>query len=244
MAQQNTPLESIFSYSIPGAHLLQISIVRQVAEEAYKKQYFCFLTLAPGEQAQGGGRTFNFNNRINMKIDGDKVLALGHAIRAYVNGREEAIGPYTIYVDSSKSQYGTGGGGKSMLLQKGTDAKHNNVPVINIFFKAGSNSAFAFTLNPAHALAVADICEFIGHKCLELEFTKIQSNAHTGAFPNKVGVPPINTPKSVNVPPSDPFNMGAAPSLGFQNSPEQVVNNFAGSFENLPPMSFDEDIPF
>lgn len=241
MAQQTNPLEPIFSYSIPGAHLLQISIVKQAAEETYKKQYFCFITLIAGENVQGGGRTFNFNNRLTMKVDCDKILALGHAIKAYVGGREAAIGPYSIYVDSSKSQFGSGGG-KSMLLQKGVDQKHNN-PMVNLFFKAGSNQALAFSLNPAHALALADICDFIGKKCLELEFMKIQVNAHSGVMPNKVGSPPMSPPKSVNAPnvSESPFNMNQTSTPNFQNSPEQVLNNFAGGFENLP--QFD-DSPF
>ena len=69
---QSTPssLESIYNYSFPSANLLQISLVRQTANmQDYKKQYFCFISLAPGEQAENaGGRSYNFKNKINFSF--------------------------------------------------------------------------------------------------------------------------------------------------------------------------------
>ena len=228
---QTNSLESIYSDSFPANHLLQISMVKQASEESYKKQYFCFVTLAPGEQTQGGGRTFNFQNRINLKVDAHKIRALGHALMGYAQGREAVIGPFSIFVDSSKSQYGQGGGGKSIGLQRTVNQKQNNAPVIILYFKSGSNSALAFTMSPADAMSLADSCEFIGKKCQELEFSRVQAAAHTGTFPNaNVGTPPVMSP----------------PNQTITNTPNNVLNNFSNGFENFssaPPEDFG-DSPF
>ena len=103
--QQQSSLESIFSYSWPANHLLQISLVRQASESANnKKQHFVFVTLAPGIKNPDGSRSFDFQqNKITMKIDLDKLLAFAEGIPYYVQGREAMIGPLTAFVDSSKS---------------------------------------------------------------------------------------------------------------------------------------------
>lgn len=241
---QVSTLESIFSDSFPANHLLQISMVKQSVEESYKKQYFCFITLAPGEQSQGGGRTFNFNNRINLKVEYHKIRALGHALTAYAKGQESLIGPFSIYVDSSKSQYGQGGGGgKSIGLQRTTNPKQNNTPLIVLYFKAGTGSALAFSMNPADALALADTCFFIANKCQELEFLRTQASTHTGTYMN----PNIGTPPAMSTLKTPQFSGAASERRKVINTPGRVVDNFADGFENfqnsLPLDDFD-DPPF
>ena len=103
--QNQSKLESIFSTSFPANHLLQFSIVKQDAEQSYKKAYFFFITLAPGVQAQGGGRTFDFNSRVTMKVESYQIAELAHAMRAFARGQETALGPFSIYVDSGKSAF-------------------------------------------------------------------------------------------------------------------------------------------
>ena len=174
MAQdQKSKLESIFSYSFAANHLFQVSLVRQAAEQTYKKEYFCFLTIIPGVNQQGGGRTFDFSNRLTLKVDGHQVDALAEAIKYYVKGKEALIGPYSIYVDSSKSQYSQGGGGgKSLAIQRTStkNKKQVDVPMLTIFAKAGNNPALAISMTPASAIAMSHVLSFVAQKCLELEF--------------------------------------------------------------------------
>lgn len=212
--EQQSKLENIFSYSFPSNNLLQISIVRQPSEQSYKKEFFCFVTLVPGIQNQQGGRSFDFNNRITMKVDGHQVTALAHATRASVRGQEAMIGQFSIYVDTSKSAYGGGGqgGGKSLIVRRGETQKKE--PAITIFFKQGQGQSFAFSMSPAIALAAADIFEFIGRKCLELEYAKGANNTYGNVYENP-----------------NPIFAEVPPSVGSKS--DKVVNNFTGMFDNL-----------
>ena len=230
MAEQSK-LENVFSYSFPGNHLLQISIVKQTSTDAkdYKKQHFCFISLAPGQQTQSG-RTFDFKSRVTMKVDMDKIMALGHAVRNYAFGREAVIGKYGIYVDSSKSAFTQGQGtGKSLGLQRGVDQKSQQ-PVITLFFKVGTANAHAFSMNVANALAFADICEFIGKQCLELEFKRVHMTGQGVSENTELSNPPDEVESA------GPFSdLGA----GKTSTPGQVADNFTNMF----PASSD-DIPF
>jgi hypothetical protein len=234
MAQNpQAKLESIFSYSFPANHLLQVSIVKQPSEQSYKKEFFCFITLAPGVQSPQGGRSFDFNNRVTMKVEGHQVTALAHAMRAYVRGQEAIVGPFSIYVDSSKSAYGQGGGGKSMMIQRTTNQKQNNAPMLTFFFKVGSNQALGYSMTPANALAAADVFEFIGKKCLELEFSRGPATAQTGAYEN---------PAPVGF--ADPVPGAGMPNqfAGAATPPNPAASNVAGNFQNT--FSQFEDTPF
>jgi len=219
MAEQGK-LENIFNYSFPANHLLQISIVKQPSEQSYKKEYFCFITLAPGVQSQQGGRTFDFNNRITMKVEGHQVIALAHAVRAYARNQAEIIGPFSIYVDSSKSSFGQQGqGGKSLFVQRSVNQKQNNAPVIAFFFKVGQGQALSLPMSPAMALAAADVFEFIGRKCLELEYARGPVSTQPGTYQNPSFASPVPPPQS--------------------QSSEAVTDNFANAFND-----FSNDTPF
>jgi len=224
MAQTQSKLESIFSYSFPANHLLQFSIVKQEAEQSYKKAYFCFITLAPGVQSQQGGRTFDFNNRVTMKVEAYQITELCHALRSFARGQEALFGPFSIYVDSGKSAYGQGGGGKSMMVQKTQNQKQNNAPMVTFFFKVGNNSALGYSVTPYRALSIADKLEFISKKCDELEFSRGPVQTGTYENPNPVGF--AETPPSVG-PSASPFD-------NIPSSPQSAttVGNIAGNFSN------------
>jgi len=225
MAEQNK-LENIFSYSFPANHLLQISIVKQATDQSYKREHFCFITLAPGIQSPHGGRSFDFNSRVTMKVDGHQVIALAHAVRAYARNQADVIGPFSIYVDSSKSSYGQQGqGGKSLFIQRSVNQKQNNAPVVAFFFKTGQSQALGISMSPPMALAAADIFEFIGKKCLELEYARGPVGAQTGAYQNPGFAPSAS--------PSGPSQV--PPGTG------KVADNFSGAFNNFIP---DNDTPF
>jgi hypothetical protein len=225
MAEQSK-LENIFSYSFPANHLLQISIVKQATEHSYKREHFCFITLAPGVQSPQGGRSFDFNNRVTMKVDGHQVIALAHAVRAYARNQADIIGPFSIYVDSSKSSYGQQGqGGKSLFIQRSVNQKQNNAPVVAFFFKTGQSQALGISMSPPMALAAADVFEFIGKKCLELEYARGPVGAQTGTYQNPGFAPSGSSTGPSQVPPGT----------------GKVADNFAGAFDNFMP---DNDTPF
>lgn len=231
-------LESIFSYSFPANHLLQFSIVKQEADQSYKKAFFCFITIAPGVQNQQGNRTFDFNNRITMKVEAYQLSELAHAMRIFARGQDSAFGNFSIYVDSGKSQYGQGGGGKSMSIQRTTNQKQNNAPAVTFFFKQGQNAAIGYSMTIYRALAIADKLEFMSEKCDELEFLRGPATIQTGAYENPSPAPSGMSPQ--------PFGGAQPPPFGDsmttpQNvmKPETVAQNFSGSFAQ-----FDDDVPF
>lgn len=236
--QQRGNLENIFNYSWAGAHLLQISIVKQddgANAKDYKKQHFCFVTLAPGEKsdASSTGRSFNFQNKVTMKVDADKVLALGYAVEAYARMPNEEqikaiIGNFSIFVDSSKSQYNQGqGGSKSIFLQRTMDQKQQ--PTIVLFFKQGQGQAMAFAMPIANALAFADICKKIANWCIELEYGR----ANSGMM-----VRPQAAPKAAPVQAATPQAAPGGP-IPFDPGAQGVVDNFANTLGG-----FGNDHPF
>ena len=217
MAQAQAKLENITSVSFPANHLLQFSIVKQDAEQSYKKSYFFFITLAPGAQNPQGGRTFDFNNRITMKVESYQIDELAHAIRAFARGQESIFGPFSIYVDSSKSAHGQqGAGGKSLMIQKTqTQQKQNGPPpspTVTFFFKAGTNAALGYSMSPYRALAVADKLTALSEYCDKLELAKGPIGNQTGVYENP------------------------SPMEGFGESANQPINppgtNVAGNFSN------------
>ncbi|HQF36483.1 MAG TPA: hypothetical protein PLL26_02470 [Candidatus Dojkabacteria bacterium] len=223
-------LESIFSYSFPANHLLQFSIVKQEAEQSYKKAFFCFITLAPGVQNQQGGRTFDFNNRITMKVEAYQITELSHALRAFARGQEGTFGQFSIYVDSGKSQFGQGGGGKSMTIQKTANQKQGNAPMVTFFFKSGTNQALGYSISPYRALAIADKLEFIGKKCDELEFSRGSIAPQMGTYEN---------PNPMGFTDNNPTNVFGTPQTMSpdKSKPQSVAGNFANTFQQF---DFDE----
>jgi len=74
------------------------------------------------------------------------------------------------------------------------------------------------SMSPSMALAAADVFEFIGKKCLELEYARGPIGAQTGAYQNPG------------------FGASAPPSAEAKN----VANNFTGAFDNF----ISDDTPF
>ena len=237
MAQNQSKLEPVFSYSFPANHLLQFSIVKQEAEQNYKKTYFCFITLAPGvSNQQTGGRTFDFNNRVTMKVEGYQITELAHALRSYARGQETALGPFSIYVDTGKSQYGQQGGGqgKSLTVQRTqTQPKQGDnrppAPLVAFFFKVGGGQALGYSMTPYRALAIADKLDFLGKKCDDLEFMRGPVTTQTGAYEN----PGMGSGGTASF--ADPI-----PPMGGPSPIPGVADNFAGSFNQFA----NDDVPF
>ena len=166
--QQQSQLENISSYSFPGNHLLMLSLVRQPSDN-YKKEYFFFITCAPGETGQNG-RTFNFQNKFTMKMEIDKLLSFKNALSMFCTGREALIGNFSLMADSSKSAFGQGGGFKSIFINRNQDKNGN--PTIAISFKMGQNAAISYQCSIPQAMAIGEVIAAMCKKALELELAR------------------------------------------------------------------------
>lgn len=270
---QQSTLQNVYSYSFTANNLFQISLVRDTDPNrpGYKRQYFCFLTLAPGEQGQQGGRTYNFSNKINMKQDVHNVIALAHAFRAVARGQKAAIGNFSLFTDSSKSGYGQGGGVKQVFVneyikQNQQQTNQNMVAqerFVSLGFRFGQNKPIGIMFSVPDALACADILEYIGMTGLKLDASgtspsfaakpPAQNQQPQGGYtgpsqgggfqPGTEGPQGVGGPKGTGGPPT-----GNQP----QNSPDNIANNFQDGLQNAsgaaspPPMGGpgDDDIPF
>ena len=252
MNQQST-LENVVSYSFPANNLFQISLVRDADPNrpGYKKQYFCFLTLAPGEQGQQGGRTFNFSNKINMKQDIHKVLALAHAIRTCARGQQQMIGKWSLFTDSSRSGYSQGGGVKMVFVNQFRNDKDQKNPrmQVSLGFKQGQNNPVGLMFDVPDALALADVIEGIGKRGLQLEingssvnFNQAPSGQRTQSQQRGGGPAPgpFSENQSQGPPQGQPQGGGGFPDApGGQGPPDRgpgdVANSFSNAMDNMPP---------
>ena len=253
--QQNS-LQNICNYSFPGNHLLNFSLVRQQQEQSYKKEYFFFITCAPGEKNQNGNRTFNFQNKFVMKMDIDKIFMLRHAIICYATGREAMIGQFSIFADSSKSNFNQGGGTKTIFLNKNNDQRGN--PVLSLTFKLGQNKGIAYSMPIATALAISDVLKIMADKGLKLELERSTFNIQPTSIKERVDNssspdPNFNQQNNNSVPAPDPnfqTNNTSVPDPNFNqqnnnqsNTPQNVADNFADTLGNMGG-NFGDDIPF
>ena len=203
-------LKNLFNFSFPGVHLLQISLVKDLSnEDSYKRKHFSFITIVPGKKVDQSvsvsGRTFDWSNRINMKAEADRILALSYDLKTlceaskyfYVENNqqtdqavlfairqsqlmrktlENSVSGFSLFADSSRSSYGDGQGSvKSFSLQLSGDQKKLDRPVIILWGKEGQGKALNYTMTPPQAMSVAKVCDFIANKTLELEFEHQQN---------------------------------------------------------------------
>lgn len=174
-------LTNVFNRSFQGHNILEVSLVKDTDPNLkdYVKKHFIFLSIIPGVNKQEGGRTFDRNNRIVIKTDCEKLIALAYALRSWC--KNEKI-PYSIFVDPSKSSHSKETETKAIFCGEyiPKDKSQKLVPEkrqVAISFKKGTNNPIGITFPIAEGLAVADIMDFIGKKGIELEFyTKNRPN--------------------------------------------------------------------
>lgn len=214
-------LTQISNYAFTGNHLLQISLMKNEAtDKDYKREYFSFVTLAPGEKTNTGGRTFNFDNRITLKVDLEKLLAFGYALEMYAKGQGNIAGTFQIFTDATKSAYGgSNATTKTMYLKEMTQKDER---IIGLGFKLGQNAASQFNVSPTTALAIADICKMMANMGIERELNKAMNRQSVDSYQNKkIPSPPV--PSGSNAP---QFNNGSSDG-------QQVVDDFNNTLENV-----------
>jgi hypothetical protein len=191
-------METIYNFNLTLNHNLGISLMYD-AEQKFNK-YFVFLSLAPGISGSDGSRSFDFKNNIALKLTPIKIAELGHNLVAYAKGQEKLMGSFMLYVDSSKSAHETSAKNKSVSLQRFVDEKGK--VTINLSFKTDSMpKGMGASMGPGLALALADVCQMIYMKALDLEM-----NAGAVSYTKSEGSKKAYTPKaaSPSVPKASP----------------------------------------
>lgn len=242
-------LQNIFNKSFAYNNLFEVSLVKDNTPELpfYKSRFFCFLSMSPGmENPQTGGRTYNNKDgKIAIKADYDKVLALAESLRFWAKGGGISFGKFSIFTDSSKSQYNNGQGQfKSLFISeyvpkdKNTQQPDPTNRKITISFKLGQNNPIGVMMTPSEALGIADILSFVGRKAMEEDYmTKsvqvgtVQSLPQQSSKPQEP-VPPIGTisPNPFENTDDNPFSTTAA----------SVADNFSSSMSSMAPPPISE----
>src|SRR6056297_1647882 len=236
MSQQGSSLQNIYSKSFPANNLFEVSLVKDTNPDLpfYKSKYFMFVSLTPGGQTEQGGRTFNRDGRITMKTDSEKVMALANSLRAFARGQGQ-LGQFAIFVDSSKSGFGGGGGFKTCFVgefsQKAQQEGQQEKKMVALSFKTGQSKPLGVFWPPSEAMAVADILDFLAKKGLELDFNDRQ---------NSVGKISQPQPQQTS---GNAYNGQQTPP---QQTPQQnVVDNFGNSMnQNVNSAPVIEELPF
>jgi len=238
MTQQGSSLQNIYSKSFPSNNLFEISLVKDTNPELpfYKSKYFMFVSLTPGGQTEQGGRTFNRDGRITMKTESEKVMALANSLRAFARGQGQ-LGQFAIFVDSSKSGFGGGGGGYKTCFvgefsQKAQQEGQQDKKMVALSFKSGQSKPLGVFWPPSEAIAVAEILDFLAKKGLELDF----NDRH-----NSVGTIQQNQNQNNGQHHVEQKNQNYQ-----QPNPVQgVVDNFGNAMnQNVTPPPQVEDLPF
>jgi len=236
MSQQGSSLQNIYSKSFPANNLFEVSLVKDTNPDLpfYKSKYFMFVSLTPGGQTEQGGRTFNRDGRITMKTDSEKVMALANSLRAFARGQGQ-LGQFAIFVDSSKSGFGGGGGFKTCFVgefsQKAQQEGQQDKKMVALSFKTGQSKPLGVFWPPSEAMAVADILDFLAKKGLELDFNDRQNSV------GKISQPQPQQTSGNN------YNGQQIPP---QQTPQQnVVDNFGNSMnQNVNSAPVIEEPPF
>lgn len=164
-------LQPVFSRSFPGAHLFEVSIVKDVDPDRpfYRDAYFCFVSLTPGVKTDTGGRTFDRDNRITLKATAEQIYSLGTAVGANAQGYGSKLGSMVIFADSSRSQYGNGTIKQCFVSEFMQNTNNGQIKKISISFKSGDNKPIGAFWGAFDAFGVANTLKYIADKCLELE---------------------------------------------------------------------------
>src|SRR6056297_1157088 len=235
MSQQGSSLQNIYSKSFPANNLFEVSLVKDTNPDLpfYKSKYFMFVSLTPGGQTEQGGRTFNRDGRITMKTDSEKVMALANSLRAFARGQGQ-LGQFAIFVDSSKSGFGGGGGFKTCFVgefsQKAQQEGQQDKKMVALSFKTGQSKPLGVFWPPSEAMAVADILDFLAKKGLELDFNDRQNSVGKISQPQ----PQQTSGNAYNGQQTPPQQTSGNAYNGQQTPPQQkpqqnVVDNFGNS---------------
>lgn len=223
-------VENVFNKNFPGSNVFEISLVRDTDPELpfYKDRYFFFCATIPGARTESGGRTYNKDGRITMKVDAQKLLAMATHLKWVVLRGEKAVGPYKIFSDSSNSQYGDGSKKQFYTSEWTPEGKSR---MVGIAMKSGENKPTGYLTAPADAYAIAEVMELMAKKAIEMLMNANQ---------NYVGPSKSNGSSNQNhrkaAPPTPP------PS---NNGVGDVTSDFeAASMGVMGGPMGDDDIPF
>ncbi len=230
---QNSNLNFICQRSFPGINSLQIALVEDTEpKNEWADKYFLFIKAVPGVQstANASGRTYDHTRAVTFKASPEKALSFAFALKVMSEGRgkqyDDLFGGFTMFADTSKSQYSQGGGSRKSMMMNYYQNNKTNKQVISVGFKQDSNVVSLF-MTPYDAYATGQVLEKMAHRALDLAITGSNLKVNTGK-------PAFNGNKTNQ---SQPAQLPAfqQPVVDNTQSIDQVADNFSAMFSDDNP---------
>jgi len=175
--QYSDNLQNICSFAFPSNHLINFQLIRAVPNQSIqqssaKAEYFSFITIAPGE-GSNENRTYNFQNKINVKFSLQEIAGLSFVLKQWADGRGPTVLPYAKFARSAQ-------GTKSVSLwepqQNNTDGRPKS-RMISITIKENNNgNGLTISITPDQAYSISVSLKELFTKGINLEFER-QMNA-------------------------------------------------------------------
>lgn len=164
-------LNNVINRSVSGTSVFNVSIVEETEPKEYQNRFFMFIKGVPGIRSDTSptGRTYDMNSAVTFKVEAEKALAMSYALLQMASGKgkayEDMFGPYVIFADMSKSNYGSGG--KKSLNIRMSQNKEGKA-IVNIYLTHDNNKV-AINMSSYEAYGASKMLEFLALKCMEFE---------------------------------------------------------------------------
>lgn len=224
--QYTDSLQNICSFAFPANHLINFQLIRStpnqsIQQSSAKAEYFSFITIAPGE-GSNESRTYNFQNKINVKFSLQEIAGLSFVLAQWADGRGNTALPYTKFARSAQ-------GAKTVSLWEPQQTNNGDgrpkSRMISITVKENNNgNGLTISLTPDQAYSISVSLQELFKKGISLEFER-QMNA------------PRQTPNQGNSNSYNNFNNNNSNSnSNNNNNPFNRGNDFqsiANEFEDM-----------
>lgn len=233
MAENN--IERISTFSFPSNHLLSFQLVKDLANAgSIRPEYFFFVTLAPGVNAEGtaSGRSYDFNNAMTLKFAVHEMSGLAFAMKQYAMGNGKHIN-YTKFAKSGTGQ-------KVVSLaesSKSQNTKNGEIIIRQVQFRITVNSttqSVAMTLDQTYA--VSEVIDILFKKAAELEFSRhINTTTYDNKQPSsKPSFDSGNNGIGRNPIPNNSAVSDTSPPFDIDDNSNFLGGGFSGGFGNNP----------
>lgn len=227
----------ICSRNFPGISSLMFSLVEDPEPKSeWSDKYFLFIKAVPSTQNSNSstGRSYDHKRSINFKATAEKALSFAYALKILAEGKgkhyDDIFGNFSMFADSSKSQFAQGGGLKKSMQMNYYMNNKTNKQVISIGFKSGEEKVNLY-FTPYEAYSASVVLERMANMALDLIFKgpniKVNNNNNNynkPAFPQQQ---PVNLPQPNNFNNNTYQQQNLPPSNVNTQAINQVADNFA-----------------
>lgn len=168
---QHNTLRTLQNLSFPGSNLLTVQLMYEETplmpsgKVDFKPKHWYFLTLAPGEGNGPNNRTYNFQNKINIKFSITEILSLSFILHSAAVGNINSVVGYSKFARSTETK------SVSVAISE-KNTKYGNQRVITLFISSGG-AKYSFPMDCGLASAISKQLEWSCETANKLEITRV-----------------------------------------------------------------------